>query len=308
MQSDDRRMAVVMITYNRREETLASLDHLTQLPERPAIYVVDNGSSDDTPNAIRQRFPQVEVLSAGKNLGAAARNLGVRHAQAPYIALCDDDTWWEPGSLAKAADLFDIHPRLAVATARILVGPEEREDPICAELERSPLPREPNMPGPALLGFMAGASVVRRSAFLDAGGFEPRFFIGGEEELLAADLVAAGWWLCYIPELVVHHHPSPRRDVPSRRWHLLRNALWSTWLRRPLSGVFRKTGQLVRTAPRTPETCRGLAAAIVGLPWVLRHRRVLPPEVEQRFRLLEQPPCSSTKISRAVTCPPAHSV
>lgn len=307
MQSDARRVAVVMITHNRCEEALASLERLAQLPERPAILVVDNGSSDGTVNAVRQRFPQVEILAAGNNLGAAARNLGVRKAQAPYIALCDDDTWWEAGSLARAADLFDAHPRLAVATARILVGPEQREDPICSELERSPLPREPGMPGPPLLGFMAGASVVRRAAFLDAGGFEPRFFLGGEEELLAADLVAAGWWLCYVPELLVHHHPSPRRDVPSRRWHLVRNALWSAWLRRPLSGVLRKTGQLVRTAPRMPETWRGLAAAIIGLPWVLRQRRVLPLAVEQRFRLLERPPCSYTKTSKAITGPPAQS-
>jgi GT2 family glycosyltransferase len=283
------RIAVVMITHNRREEALASLDRLTRLPEQPPILVVDNDSADGTTDAIRARFPQVEVLAAGGNLGAAARNLGVQRARAPYIALCDDDTWWEAGSLAHAADLFDAHPRLAVATARILVGPENEEDPVCAELERSPLPAEPGMPGRPLLGFMAGASVVRRSAFLAAGGFEPRFFIGGEEELLAADLVAAGWWLCYVPHLVVHHYPSTRRDAHGRRWHLLRNGLWSAWLRRPLSGVLRKTGQLVRTAPRTPETWRGLAAACVGLPWVIRHRRVVPPEVEHRFRLLEQP-------------------
>lgn len=282
------RVAVVMITHNRREEVLASLDHLTRLPERPPILVVDNSSSDGTAESVARYFPRVEVLAAGGNLGAAARNLGVRRAETPYVALCDDDTWWEPGSLAHAADLFDTHPRLAIATARILVGPQEEEDPICAELERSPLPVEPAMPGPPLLGFMAGASVVRRSAFLAAGGFEPRFFLGGEEELLAADLVAAGWWLCYVPRLLVHHHPSARRDAGSRRWHLLRNALWSAWLRRPLSGVLRQTGRLVRTAPRTRETWRGLTAALAGLPWVLRRRRVVSPEIERWFRLLEQ--------------------
>jgi GT2 family glycosyltransferase len=276
-----------MITHNRREEVLTSLGHLTRLPEHPSLFVVDNGSSDGTAEAVLRRFPQIKVLAAGGNLGAAARNLGVRAVEAPYIALCDDDTWWAPGSLAHAAALFEAHPRLAVATARILVGSQEVEDPICAELERSPLPAEEGMPGAPLLGFMAGASMVRRSAFLAAGGFEPRFFIGGEEELLAADLVAAGWWLCYVPRLVVHHHPSTRRDASGRRWRLLRNALWSAWLRRPLSGVLRKTGRLVGSAPRTRETCRGLAAAVAGLPWVLRQRRVVPPEIERRLRLLE---------------------
>ncbi len=318
MSSGDPRIAVVMITHNRREEVLASLDRLTRLPERPRIVVVDNSSADDTAGAVAKRFPQVEVLAAGGNLGAAARNLGVRHVEAPYVALSDDDTWWEAGSLAHAADLFDAHPRLALAVARILVGPQEAEDPICAELERSPLPSDGNMPGPALLGFLAGASVVRRSAFLDAGGFEPRFFVGGEEELLAADLVAAGWQLCYVPRLVVHHYPSSRRDGSSRRWHLLRNALWSAWLRRPLSSALGKTGRLVRAAPATRETWRGLTSALAGLPWVLRHRRVVPPHVEQWFRLLEQPrssfspsmrveSCSTIKTSKAAACRAAPS-
>src|SRR5271165_5075939 len=90
-----------------------------------------------------------------------------------------------------------------------------------------PLLDEPDLPGYPLLGFLAGASVIRRSAFLEVGGFESRFFIGGEEELLALDLATRGWSLRYVPELVVHHHPSPNRDAASRRWHLLRNALWS---------------------------------------------------------------------------------
>jgi GT2 family glycosyltransferase len=319
MSSGDPRIALVMITHNRRDEALASVDRLTRLPERPRIVVVDNASMDGTGEAVARRFPQVEMLPAGGNLGAAARNLGVRHVQTPYVALSDDDTWWAPGALAQAADLFDAQPRLGVAVARILVGSEEEEDSICAELERSPLPMEPGMPGPSLLGFMAGASVVRRSAFLAAGGFAPRFFLGGEEELLAIDLVAAGWWLCYVPRLLVHHHPSAQRDVVSRRWHLLRNALWSAWLRRPLSSAVRKTVHLLRTASWTRESWRGLTSAVAGLPWVLRHRRVIPPHVEHGLRLLEQQrssvspsgatkSCSTITTSKATACRAASSV
>jgi GT2 family glycosyltransferase len=304
-----------MITHNRRDEVLTSLGHLTRLPERPRIVVVDNASTDGTAGSVARRYPQVEVLPAGGNLGAAARNLGVRHVKTPYVALSDDDTWWEPGSLRHAVKLFDAHPKLAVASARIFVGPKELEDPICAELERSPLPREGDMPGPPLLGFMAGASVVRRSAFLSADGFEPRFFIGGEEELLAIDLVASGWWLCYVSSLLVHHYPSTRRDAVSRRWLLLRNALWSAWLRRPLASALRKTAYLVRTSPLSA-TGRGLTAALAALPWVLRSRRVVPARVEQWIRLLEQlsrpeceenKECSTIRISKAPACRAAPS-
>jgi GT2 family glycosyltransferase len=289
MNRKESRVAVVAITWNRREEVLRSLAELARLPEQPRIVLVDNGSQDGTAQAVAGRFPSVEIVCAGRNLGAAARTLGVRRVEEPYVAFCDDDTWWEPGSLRRAAGLFDRCPRLGVANARVLVEPGSVEDPICRELEHSPLPRDARMPGPALLGFMAGSSVVRRSAFLEAGGFEPRLFLGGEEELLAADLAARGWWMCYVPELVVHHQPSDRRDRHSRRWHVVRNALWSAWLRRPLTSAVRKTLWLVRSQPRSAASVRGFASAVAGLPWVLRHRRVVPDAVERGFRLLDPP-------------------
>jgi GT2 family glycosyltransferase len=287
LEADDR-IAVVMITHNRRAEVLCSLGHLTRLPERPRIVVVDNGSGDGTATAVAEAFPSVEVIPAGGNLGAAGRTLGVRHVSAPYVALADDDCWWAPGSLRRAADLFDACPRLGVITARVLVGPEEREDPVCEELAQSPLPAEPGMPGPALLGFLAGASAVRREAFLEVGGFRRDCFIGGEEELLAIDLAARGWWLCYVPELTVHHHPSPRRDSRQRRSYLLRNALWFAWLRRPLPSALRRTLHLARSAPWDGASVRGFTAALAGLPRVLRERRVVPRSVERGLRLLDQ--------------------
>ncbi|MFL5802528.1 MAG: glycosyltransferase family 2 protein [Roseiflexaceae bacterium] len=287
MDRTNSRVSLVMITHNRRAEVLHSLAKLIRLPEQPRIVLVDNGSTDGTSRAVALTFPQVDILAVGANRGAAARTLGVLHVDTPYVALCDDDTWWEPGALAHAADLFDATPRLAIVTARVLIGPEEREDPTCRLMAHSPLPRAPGMPGAPLLGFLAGASVVRRSAFLAAGGFTPRFFLGGEEQLLAADLAASGWWLCYVPVLVVHHYPSQQRDATSRRWHLVRNTLWFAWMRRPLSGALRHTFAVIRSAPIDRAVLKGLAGALLGLPWALRQRRVLPPEIEYRLRLLE---------------------
>lgn len=287
MHEADPRIAVVMITCNRRDEVLRSLGRLTQLPEQPPIVVVDNGSCDGTAAAVARHYPSVELLGAGGNRGAAARTLGVQRVHAPYVALCDDDTWWEPGCLRRAADLFDRHPRLAVVTACVRVGPDNRLDPACAQMAQSPLPQEPGMPGAPLLGFLAGASVVRRTAFLEAGGFEPKFFIGGEEELLAIDLASRGWWLCYVPELVVHHYPSAHRDGASRRAHLLRNALWCTWLRQPLASAVRRTLRTACSRPWDATSLRGLVAATAGLAWVLSRRRPVPPAVERNLRLLD---------------------
>ena len=125
----DARVTVVMLTYNRLEEASRSLTHLAALPERPQIVVVDNASPDGTAELLPQRFPGVSVIGLERNIGAAARNVGIGRATTPYVALCDDDTWWRPGSLRRAADVLDAHARLAIVTGPVLVGPEEREDP-----------------------------------------------------------------------------------------------------------------------------------------------------------------------------------
>jgi GT2 family glycosyltransferase len=189
---------------------------------------------------------------------------------------------------------LDAHPRLAVLTARILVEPGGVEDPIVAELRDSPVVGADWLPGPALGSFLAGASVLRRDAFDEVGGFSERLWLGGEEELMAGDLAARGWELCYLPSLTVHHQASTARDPHKRRQDGIRNTLWTTWLRRPLRPALRRTLHLLRTVPRDRVTARGLLAAVRGLPWVVRERRVLPPHAEARFAALEEAQRSST--------------
>ena len=283
----DSRVAVVVITHDRRDELDRTLRLVRALPEQPRVVVVDNGSTDGTAEMVRTRHPDVVLLEPGANLGALGRNLGVGVLDEPYVAFCDDDLWWEPGSLSHAADLLDAHPSLAVLTAHIVVEPYGRDDAISLEMGNSPLPRPDGLPGAPLLSFLAGASVLRRSAFQEAGGFSRRLWLGGEEELLASDLATAGWHMAYVPELVVHHHASTARDAHLRRRHGIRNTLWFTWLRRPLRSALRRTWVLVRTTPKDRITAQGFADAARGAVWVAASRRVVPAHVEAGYRLLE---------------------
>ena len=284
----DDRTTVVIITYNRRAELLRTLDRLAGLPEKPRVIVTDNGSADGTAAAVARHHPEVRLLRPGRNLGAVGRNLAVREVRTPYVAFCDDDSWWAPGALSGAADLLDRHPALGAVTARIVVEPDGVEDPIVEELRGSPVPGPEWLPGPVLGSFLAAATVLRTDAFRAAGGFHPRLWLGGEEELLAADLAAAGWWLTYVDRLTVHHFPSVVRDPTLRRRNGIRNTLWFTWLRRPVGPALRRTLYLARTVPRDTASLRAFAEAAAALPWLLRERRVVPPPVEERLRLLEE--------------------
>lgn len=276
---------MVILTHDRADEATATLERMLALPDRARIVVVDNGSTDDTARRLSRRFPEVDLVALATNIGAAGRNAGVARLDTPYVAFCDDDTWWAPGSLERAADLLDAHPRLGLVCGRVLVGASHAPDPACEAMESSPLPRRTDVPGHPVLGFMCAATMMRRDAFLEAGGFEPRFFIGGEEELLALDLAAAGWALAYVPDVVVHHYPSRRRNSARRQRLIARNALWCAWLRRPWGRAVRRSLDVL--SARGGGSLVTLVDALGGLLWVLRRRRVVPSDVEAALRMLD---------------------
>ena len=265
-------VTVVVASRNRREELLATLPR----HEAPVI-LVDNASTDGSAEAVRAAHPEVTVIALDKNVGARARTVGVARAGTPFVAFADDDSWWAPGDLARAVAVLRAHPRLAVLNARILVGPEERLDPVCAEMADSPLGTPPDVPGPALLGFVACGALVRTEAFQAAGGFDPVVRFPGEEERLALDLATAGWAMAYVDSVTVHHHPSPRRHDPGRR----QAAIWRS---KVLTAVMRAhlpdLAGVLTTAVRSGRPgIAGLLHAVPDLPAAVLRRRPIPAHV-----------------------------
>jgi N-acetylglucosaminyl-diphospho-decaprenol L-rhamnosyltransferase len=270
-------VTVVVATRNRRDRLMETL------PRHAApVILVDNGSDDGSPDAVAAAFPRVAVVRLGENRGAAARNVGVELARTPFVAFADDDSHWAPGSLRQAAKLLRAYDRVGLLSALVLVGRQARVDPVSAAMAAAPLGTPADAPGPSVLGFLACAVVVRRDAFLTVGGFEPRLHVYGEEALLAMDLAAAGWRLAYAPALTVRHLPLPDgRDSGARRRIEARNRVLTALLRRPPRVV-------ARTAIAAWRDDRaGVADAARLLPWALRRRHRLPPDVEAALSLLD---------------------
>jgi len=299
------RATIVVLTHNRRVQLLNTLAALEKLPGNWPIIVMDNGSRDGTAAAVSLRFPSVMLIRARRNLGAAGRNIAAAYVHTPYIAFCDDDTQWDPGSLQRAVDVMDDGPAIAVLNACVHVGPMRLMDPTCQAMAKSPLARG-QLPGPRLLGFMAGACVMRTRAFYDAGGYWPPLFIGGEEELMALDLAERGWSMVYMEDVVTRHFPSKLRDSPLRHRLLVRNAIWVAWMRRPAKAAWRETWRQLARAKARRTLFLSTIDALTGLPRALRSRRVVSPQVEAMRRLLDQTPKEAV-AAPAVSGVPRHS-
>lgn len=284
-------VGVVIATRNRVEELLGTLEKLVALPESPDVVVVDNASDDTTARSVRARFGGTGLLVLPQNAGAAARNAGARHLRCGVVAFCDDDSWWEPGALGAAAALFDAHPGLALVAGKVVVEPSGTTDPTCERMARSPIASGvvgPDGACPGVLGFLACGAVVRKEAFLGVGGFRMEFGVGGEEALVAIDLSARGWDCVYASHVVAHHRPSDRRAPRVRRRLEARNALWTTWSRRPLAPALGASARVAARALGSLSGARGVVDAALGLGWPLAQRAVVPPRLEASVRAVER--------------------
>lgn len=283
-----KRLGIVIVTRNRAERLLDTLTRLRALEARYPIVVVDNASTDHTPDIVQQMHPDIDIVRLPKNLGGGARNFGVVQLDRELIAFADDDSWWAPGSLAQAVDLFDAHRQLGLIMSRVLVREQATLDPCCELMSRSPLPRTSDLPGIPILGFLACGVVFRREPFLATGGFDLSFRTGGEEAIVAWELARAGWALRYVEEIVSHHWPDPRRNMPERYFEGICVDVWLTWMRRRPAVVGQVMWQQLRHAISDPTYRAGIRTAWPQIPVALRKRRPLPGWLEAQVELLER--------------------
>jgi glycosyltransferase involved in cell wall biosynthesis len=251
---------------------------LTALPEDPHVIVADNGSSDSTVSLLASLFPQVRIVQTLGDHGMAGFNRACALAHTDYVACCDDSTWFAPGALARAAQVLDAHPRVAVLNARVADEAEREIHPACLMLSATSLHSD-GLPGPALASFTAGACIFRAEVFRAVGGYEERLARGGAEELAALDVLSAGHDIVYCEAALAHREPLYRWFTRAQHCTLARNSAWVAWMRLPVRDALAATGRALVVFARQRSLGPAGFALLRGAFWTLRRRRVVPPHV-----------------------------
>lgn len=230
-------VSVLIVSYNTRELLLACIQSVikTSCDVTYEIIVSENGSSDNSEDAVRRTFPSVTVLQNGADLGfGAAVNTGARLASGKYLAIVAPDAVMLPNTLSTLVNVAE-DGGLAGPIACRLLNPDGTLQRSCARfptplrvvalftrLDRLlPFARfqhyyaEPsflnrrawNHDGPREVETLLGAFLfLRRASFEAVGGFDERYFMYYEEIDLLRSLAAIGLGANFISSVAMIHY------------------------------------------------------------------------------------------------------
>lgn len=208
-------ISVVVVNWNGKtflEECLSSLRRQTH-PDRE-VLVVDNGSTDGSPDWIRDNFPEFRLVALAENQGfAGGNNAGIRQARGEWIALLNNDAAADPQWLDLLSRAVQRDPQLGLAASRVILtsGPLDSAGDamtIAGVPYKRGHGKVPNgtytAPG-EVFGVSGCAALVRKRMLDEIGLLDEDFFCIYEDGDLSFRAHLAGYRCIYVPEAVVYH-------------------------------------------------------------------------------------------------------
>lgn len=218
----DSKVVIIILNWNRRDELIECLESVKKINySNYETIVVDNGSTDGSPQVILERFPWVKLIRNQKNVGVSkARNIGIRYAlknNVDYILLLDNDTVVESQILNHFTQAAKIYPEAKIFGPRVYFyyepnkiwfgGSRWNEDKLDFHLvvhkvvdDGFSFNEVEEVDVIIICALFFDATLIYKIGFLDE-----RFFLGYEEIDWCLRARRAGFKCLYIPQGKVWH-------------------------------------------------------------------------------------------------------
>ncbi len=185
------------------------------------IIVIDNASTDGSPQMVAERFPDVTLILNTENVGfSRANNQGIALAQGRHVVLLNSDTILPPASLKNLVRFMDDQSDVGACSPRLLTKegvPQAYafgDDPSLGYLLRRGMTRllrnrsvhDWGVDCTVDMDWVSGACLLLRGeALAQVGGLDEQIFMYFEDADLCRRIRQAGWRICYVPEIQITH-------------------------------------------------------------------------------------------------------
>ena len=243
-------LSIIIVTWNGKRYALECLESLrAPSPELSTeIIVVDNASTDGTPEAIRVQFPNIRLIENQANLGfARANNIGAALSRGKYVCLLNSDVVIPAGCLEKMVEFLEANPDIGMLGPKMLspdggIGPSVMRLPTvwntlcCALGLHAIFPRSKLLGGFSMDGYAYDTIddvevltgwfwMIPREALRQVGGLDERFFMYGEDIDWCHRFRNAGWRVVFYPDTeALHYGAASSGQAPARFYIEMRRA------------------------------------------------------------------------------------
>jgi hypothetical protein len=236
-------VAVIIINWKLKEETLACIRSVEQSIYPCRIIIVDNGSDDGSVEYFQEYVPHIELISLPTNIGFGracnhAIRLALKSVDCQYVWLLNNDAVIAPDALKALLDAAEQHPEAGILGPKIYyhdrpdtfwyAGARRRRYVLAAaDTGRGQVDRG-QFESVREVDYVFGtAMLIRREVFEIVGSFDEQFFLYLEDLDQCLMAQQAGFRLLFAPKARIWHSvsASTRRDIGVRRYHMVKSTL-----------------------------------------------------------------------------------
>ncbi|MDH3611069.1 MAG: glycosyltransferase family 2 protein [Nitrosopumilus sp.] len=209
MENDNPLVSIVIVNYNGQnllEKCLISINHSNY--KNFEIILVDNNSSDDSINYVKNNFPKIKILELNKNFGfAIPNNMAAKIAKGKYIVFLNNDTNVTQNWLSELVYSLEKNKEISIGQS-LLVLPDGNIDSsgdYIDEIGRAYSSSDRPQKIRNILSARAACMILRKDIFLDMGGFDESYFASFEDVEFGWRAWLWGYKVSLIPNSIVYH-------------------------------------------------------------------------------------------------------
>jgi len=233
-------VSVIIVSWNARDHLRRCLDSLRKGTQSAVaeIIVVDNDSTDGSPEMVSEQYPETRLVQTGANLGfAKGNNAGIDVSRGKYLCLVNSDVEVFESSIQTLCEVMDRNPAIGLAGPRVFNADGTAQsncrnaptiwNSLCRALSldtlfprfglfRDGLALFPNSEGPTDVDVLTGCFwFLRREAMETVGKLDAEFFMYGEDLDWCRRFHNAKWRVVYVPDArIIHYGGASSSDAP----------------------------------------------------------------------------------------------
>ena len=254
---ENKRIDIIIPTFNNAAKVANLLTSIRSQTYRGFnCFFIDDCSTDDTVNVIKEEFPWVTLIAEKKNNGPSQnRNRAIEMGSCPYIVIFDDDTHLpDKDWLLKSLNIMEANEKIGQLATMIVSGYDEDILLDCGIAGQGPFwggiyhkKNKKDVFGKHLLsrpvlGACSASTIIRRELFEKIGGFDPKYYYLCEDSDLSLRVHLSGYDVIYEPSLITPHYESEAmgKRANFKKYLYFRNCLLLLLQNYPVTHILKK--------------------------------------------------------------------